>query len=216
MAVLLDSSILQEVVQGLVVGIPNLVYTLVLLVFGYVIGKMVGIIVERIVVRSKVDSHLKEKGQLSFTLSSVLGTVSKWAIYMVFLQQAALQFGILAISSVINAIIAFIPGIIGAVLVMIASYAIAIYVKESIIGSKEFYASLIGKIVFFFIIYLGIATALPIMKIGTELINNILLIIMASIGAGVAIAMGLGLKESIAEVAKIYVKRVAKEKPAGQ
>lgn len=193
-------------------GMPNVMSAIVILVVGYVIGRMVGTVVEKIVARSKVDSHLKEKEQLSFKLSSVLGTVSKWVLYLIFLQQAAVQLNVAAISQSINEIVNFIPGVIGAVIVLIASYAIAIYVKEEIVGSKGLYQNLIGKIIFFLIVYVGIATALPLIEIDTALINNILLILMASLGLGIAIAMGLGLKDSVAELSKGYVKKTNKKR----
>lgn len=211
MAVLLENA-LQNLVQGFVTGLPNVIYAVITLVAGYIIGRVVGVVVEKIVVRSKIDTHLREKEQLSFKLSEVLGTISKWLIYLIFLQEAAMQLNVLAISAVINAIIAFIPGIVGAVLVIIASYAIGIYVKENIVGSKEIYTNVLGKTILFFIVYVGVATALPMMNIDATLINSILLIIMGSLGVGVAIAFGLGLKDTVAEVAKHRLKRVLKTK----
>ncbi|MCK4555354.1 MAG: hypothetical protein KAT83_02000, partial [Candidatus Aenigmarchaeota archaeon] len=158
------------------------------------------------------DSHLKEKEQLSFKLSSVLGTVSKWVLYLVFLQQAAVQLNVEAISISINEIVNFIPGVIGAVVVLIASYAIAIYVKEEIVGSKGLYQNMIGKVIFFLIVYVGIATALPLIEINAVLINNILLILIASLGLGIALAIGLGLKDTVAELSKGYVKKANKKR----
>ena len=205
-------STLSNLTTSVTNGIPNLIYAIIILVVGYAIGRTVGTVVEKIVARSKVDSHLKEKEQLSFSLSNVLGTVSKWVLYLIFMQQAAVQLNVAAISQSINEIINFIPGVIGAVVVLIASYAIAIYVKEEIVGSKGLYQNLIGKVIFFLIVYVGIATALPLIEIDAALINNILLILVASMGLGLAIALGLGLKDTVSELSKGYVKKTSKKR----
>ncbi len=205
-------STLDNLTTSVTTGIPNLMYAIIILVIGYVLGRVVGAVVEKIIARSKIDSHLKEKEQLSFKLSSVLGTVSKWVLYLIFLQQAAVQLNVETISMSINEIVNFIPGVIGAVVVLIASYAIAIYVKEEIVGSKGLYQNMIGKVIFFLIVYVGIATALPLIEINAALINNILLILIASLGLGIALAIGLGLKDTVAELSKGYVKKTNKKR----
>ena len=193
-------------------GFPGLVYALLWVVVGYIVGRILASIVKRVLKEAKVDNYLKNNERMSFKLSSILATVVKWVVYLVFLQQAAALLGVAVISAVVNEIIAFVPGIVGAVIVLLASYALAMYIKEDVIGDKELYTSMMGKAVFFLVIYVGIATALPLVAIDTMLINTILLVLMGSIGLGLAIAIGWGLKDSVNELAKEQVKKYKSKK----
>ena len=74
---------------------------------------------------------------------------------------------------------------------------------------KEIYASLVSKVLFFFIIYVAIALALPILGIPATLVNNILLVIIGSVGIGIAIALGLGLKDAVAIISKKYANKIS-------
>jgi len=84
------------------------------------------------------------------------------------------------------------------------------YIKDKVVHSKTFYGELIGNLIFFIIIYVSVALALPFVGIDPTLINWILIVIVASLGAGLAIAIGLGLKEVVAESARGYAKKFKK------
>ncbi len=86
--------------------------------------------------------------------------------------------------------------------VVAAGYALARYIEELISDSDFVYAHLMSRVFFFMIIYIAIALALPKVGLDATLVNNILLIIVGSIGLGFAIALGLGLKDTIAELAR--------------
>ena len=70
------------------------------------------------------------------------------------------------------------------------------------------WGTLTAKILFFFIIYVSIALALPVLGISSALVNSILLIIIGSVGLGTAIAIGLGMKNAVADVSQRYVKKL--------
>jgi hypothetical protein len=76
--------------------------------------------------------------------------------------------------------------------------------------SKTFYSDVVGNIILFIITYVSISIALSLIGINTELINWILIVIVASFGAGLAIAIGLGLKDVVRDVAKQYAKNIAR------
>ncbi|MCK5474025.1 MAG: hypothetical protein KAI53_01350 [Candidatus Aenigmarchaeota archaeon] len=206
------SSALTNLMTSFITGFPGLVYALLWVIVGYAIGKLLASLVNRVLKEANIDSYLKSKEHVNFKLSSILSTVVKWVVYLVFLQQAATLLGVAVISAVVNEIIAFVPGIVGAVIVLLVSYAIAMYVKEDVIGDKELYTSMLGKAVFFLVLYVGIATALPLVSIDAMLINTILLVLVASVGLGLAIALGWGLKDSVDELAKDQVKKYRSKK----
>lgn len=194
---------LTDVYTGFVTWLPNLVLAAIVLAVGYVFGRVLGIVVERIGTKAKLNKFTKGT-TLKLDLTRIFGTLTRWLIYFVFIQQAILILSIPALTTIVTKIVDFIPGLIGAIVVIIASYVIAVYVQHRIVGVGEIYADVLSKLLFFLIVYVGIATALPLVNIPSELVNQVLLVIIASVGAGFAIAVGLGLKDIVAEMARDY------------
>lgn len=191
--------------------IPGILAAVIILVIGLIIGKVLGRVVKEILVRTNIDQYFSKKELISIDLSSLGSVITRWIIYLVFIQQAAIFLGVEAITTFIGSVISIIPGIIEAVIVILVGYALAIFMKESILSSKSVYADIIGKIVFFLVIYVSIALALPFVGVNPALINNLLLVFIASIGLGLAIAIGLGLKDVIAALGKDYVAKFKKK-----
>ena len=126
------------------------------------------------------------------------------------IQQAAIFLGVQAITVFVNNVISIIPPLIQAGLLVIVGYSLAIYMKERIVTSKTLYADVAGKTVFFLILYLSIAMALSQINIDTTLVNNILLLIVAGVSFGLAIALGLGLRDVVSSSAKDYTQKFKK------
>lgn len=199
------------ILDTFVEGIPNLALAIIALVVGYVIGVAAYVIVRKIMVRAGVDTKLKSK-QLDVKISDITAITVKWIIYLVALSQAADFLQVQIIISIINGVIAFIPGVVSAAVLLIAAYILGYFIKSAVIGEKDVYTKLIGDIVFFLVIYVGIATALPALGIDTTLINTILILIIGSICLGIAIALGLGLKDTVADMSKDFAQKYKKKK----
>ncbi len=186
--------------------VPNLLAAIILLIIGFIVGKVAGLVVREILIRTGADKYLKKEEHIKFKPSSVFDVITRWAIYITFITSAVDVLGIQSLKEIMTQIVYFIPQLVGAVIVILASYAIGVYIKDEILSAKTVYSDVLGKAIFFLIVYIGIAIALPIIRINTQLISNLLLIIVGSIGAGMAIAIGLGLKDIIREMAKDYAK----------
>ncbi len=199
-----------------ITGLPGVLYSIIsaaiTLLIGLIIGRIIGRIVREIIIRSKVDEWISEEDKLAFKFSHVADLIARWIIYLVFIKQSAIFLGVLAITTFVDSIISIIPSLVEGALVIIVGYTVALYLKDKIISSKTFYSDLVGKIVFFLIIYSSIALALPFVGIDPSLINNMLLVIIGSVGLGLAIAMGLGLKDVIAESARNYSKKFGRKR----
>ncbi|MBU4246504.1 MAG: hypothetical protein ABIF85_06935 [Nanoarchaeota archaeon] len=195
---------LTNLYQSIVVGFPALVYAVIVLVIGYIIGRVVGAVVEKMLIRVNLDKYVTEHEHIALNLSAIFSIIAKWWIYFVTIQAVADILEIPVLISIVDSIINFIPGVIGATLVLLVSYGAAIYAKEQILGSKELYSSIVGKILFFLIVYVGISTSLNILKVDTFLIDNILLLIVGAVSLGLAIALGFGLKNVVEETARDY------------
>ena len=190
--------------------LPNLIFAIILLVIGLVIGKIVGRVVYEVLEKVKLDYFISEKKKPMFKFSHLFAVIGKWWVYLAFITAALSEnvLGVPALSRWVSDINSFIPAIIGAAVILIVGYILAEYIRGHLRATGELYANIVGKILFFFVMYVAIAMALPILGIPTFLINNILLIIIASVGVGLAIALGWGLKDTVNLLAKKYVKKM--------
>ncbi|MBW6452051.1 MAG: hypothetical protein K0B02_04980 [DPANN group archaeon] len=190
--------------QSFVLKVPALIYAIVFLVIGYVVGKTLGYVVKRALEEAKIDKYVSHK-HFKFEVSGLTAVIVRWVVYLIFIQQATNILGVTVISGIVNQIIGFIPGIVGAAAVIIAADGIGIYIKDYVIGTTDVYTKIAGHLTFFLVLYVGIATALPLIGINPILINQILLLIVGSVAVGMAIALGLGLKDTVRDLSKEYI-----------
>ena len=203
-------TVLGGLTAGAVGFLPNLIAAVVLLVIGLVVGKIVGRIVKELLDRVRLDYYVTEMKKPPISMSSLFSVIARWWIYLAFIAAALSNqvLGIPALALWIAEVQAFIPRIIGAAIILVVGYVLAEYIRSHIKKGPTLYGALVGKVLFFFTLYVSIALALPILGISSSLISNILLVIIASVGLGVAIALGLGLKDAVADVSKRYVKKM--------
>jgi len=194
-----------------VVLLPNVIAAIIIVLVGFVIGKLVGTALEEILMRTKIDNYVKVK-KAEFKISHIFTLVVKWVIYLVFIQQAAAALQIGVISAFVGEIVGFVPSVLTAMVVVAAGYAVGRYLEELINDTDFVYRHLMSRVFFFMIIYIAIALALPKVGLDAALVNNILLIIIGTLGLGFAIALGLGLKDYIGEMARSQMERIRRRK----
>jgi hypothetical protein len=205
-------TVLMTIWINFIASLPGLIAAIITLIIGLVVGKVVGRVVKELFTRLKVDDYVLEEEKHLFKFSMVASLIARWWIYLVFIQQAAVFIGVTAISNFVNSIIGFLPGLIEAAVIVIVGSTIAEYIKDKMVTKKTFYGAVVGKLIFFLLVYVSVALALPFIGIDTMLINWILLIIIGSVGLGMSIAIGLGMKDVVATVAQDYVGKAKRKR----
>jgi len=188
--------------------LPNLLAGVILLVIGLVLGKVISRVVYELLDRVRLDYYISETHKPVVSVEGLFAAVTRWWIYLAFITAAVGVLQIAELTQWARTILGFIPNIIGAGVVMVVGYVLAEYIRGHIGAQGKLYAILTGKILFFFVLYVSIALALPILGISATLVNSILLVIIGSVGLGVAIALGLGLKDAVSEISKKWVRKV--------
>lgn len=185
----------------------NAIGAIVVLAIGFITGKILGRIVREVLLKLKVDNYLSEEKYLNVRASHIGDLITRWTIYLVFIQQAALVLGVQAVSKFVQSAYQFILGIVAAVITILIGYGLAVYLKDRIITTKTIYSDITGKLVFGLVLYLSVAIGLKFIQgVNTVILDYILLVLIASAGIGMAIAIGLGLKEVVAEMAREWIK----------
>jgi hypothetical protein len=204
--------ILNNIMYSFATGLPNFLWALIALLVGFLIGRFGGWLVKQFLVKIKLDQFIFEKDKFRMKLSDIFSVITRWIIYLLFIMYSASFLGVAEVTQLIRSAIGFLTGAVEASVIIIVGYSLAYYIKEQVMHSRTFYSDIVGNLIFFLIVYVSIAMALPFVGIDTQLINWILIIIVASFGVGIAIAIGLGLKDVVRDVAKLYTKKLVKRK----
>jgi uncharacterized membrane protein len=188
---------------------PNLITSAIILIIGFVVGKVAGKVTKEILSRVKIDEYcdICRKDKFKLNISSLGSLISKWVIYIWFIQLGVAALGVSQLTTLTTSAVNFLFGAVGAVLIILVGYVFAYFVKDSVVHSKTFYGDVVGNLIFFLIVYVSIALALPFVNIDPTLINWLLIVIVASLGLGLALAIGFGLKDVVAETAKGYSRK---------
>jgi len=202
---------IQEVLMTLwynfLTELPALITSVIILIIGFIVGKIVGKITKEILARIKIDNYISEKEKFKLKISDLGSLIAKWVLYIWFIQLGVAALGITELTALTTSAVSFLFGAVGAVIIILVGYIFAYFVKEKVVHAKTFYGDVVGNLIFFLIIYVSVALALPFVKIDPTLINWLLIVIVASLGLGLAIAIGLGLKEVVAETARGYSRK---------
>jgi hypothetical protein len=182
------------------------VFTTLILLLGWIAGKLSGEVVKKFLKKFNADRYFRfGRGIL---LSKTVPVIVSWIIYLWAMRVAVAFLGIPELTQFFDQILTFLPKILGGSIVILLGYLMAKYIEGHVLATKSEYSTLVGQIIFLFIMIIAIDLAFNLVELNTRLIEGIILILVGSVGIGIAIALGLGLKETVAKLAKKYTKKL--------
>lgn len=180
--------------------LPKLVGFLFILVIGYFVAKLLARVLNSVLERIGFD-RLVERGGLKQTLakskydpSDILAKIVFWAAFLFVLQLAFGVFGPNPISDLIHGIIAFLPNVFVAILILVIAGALAkaaTDVLSSVLGAVsggEWMARGAGIAV----LAIGVFAALNQLRIAPAIVNGLFYAILAIIVGVAVISIGVG------------------------
>ncbi len=180
--------------------VPKLLLALVIIIVGYVVAKAIAKILTKLLQRVGFD-RLVERGGLKKALdsantdaSAILAKIVFYAIMLFALSTAFGVFGSNPISTYLTAIIAYLPLVFVAILIVVIAAAIAAAVKmliQTALGSLP-YGTLLANIASGLIIALGVVAALDQLHIATGVVNAVLYAVLAAAVGVTVVAVGGG------------------------
>ncbi|MBA8811053.1 mechanosensitive ion channel family protein [Promicromonospora sukumoe] len=179
--------------------IPKLLVFLVVFLIGYFIAKAIARFVGMILTRIGFNRVLERAGANRLLAGSGIEPISLltkiiyYFILLITLQLALSAFGPTnPVSAIVNDIVAWLPSLVVAIVIVVIAGAIANAVKDLLLNtmSRVSYGPLVAKTVSFFIIALGVIAAVNQIGIGTTVTMPVLVAFLATI-AGILI-VGVG------------------------
>jgi hypothetical protein len=180
--------------------VPKFVAFLLILVIGYFVAKLVANLLNRVLERVGFDRWV-ERGGLRTALakskydpSDILAKVVFWAAFLFVLQLAFGVFGPNPISDLIEGIIAFLPNIFVAIVILVIAGALARAVTDILqstlsgVSGGEWMARGAGIA----ILAIGVFAALNQLRIAPAIVNGLFYAILAIIVGSAIVAVGGG------------------------
>jgi hypothetical protein len=209
---------LEEGIRQIVLFLPRLLAALGILMAGFVIAKMVERGTDMALHRIGFDRWMREGG-VSEALeragtrldpSTVLAKLVFWTVMLLVILLAADAMGIEAVNTLFAELIAYIPSVIAAVIVLVLGILIGEFVKDLVLASAGGLpgGTTLARAAKASIILLAVFMALDQLEIAQDIV---LVSFIAVVGAGAlaaGIAFGLGGKEIAAEIARGWYERM--------
>jgi hypothetical protein len=189
--------------DSIVTFVPKLLGFLLILGIGYFIAKAIEKVVDRILERVGFD-RVVERGGLkqalsrsSLDASSILAKIVFYVAFLFVLQLAFGVFGPNPISDLLEGIIAFLPRLFVAIVIVVITAAVATGAKtlvESMLGGLT-YGRMLAMLAGAAIWVIGIAAALNQVEIAPEIVNGLFYAMLALVvGVGIVAIGGGGIQ----------------------
>ena len=159
----------------------NLIFAVILLLVGLALGWLIKSILSRIIEKAEIEKTASKNFIHLFL------TVIKWSIYLLFVSLALDQLGIPELTNWLSSFLVVIPAFVGALILIVIGFAIAVYLRDLIESSKILSWNILSMIIFYFVLYTFLMFALKTALIGQDknTVNIIIIILTAVVSIGV-------------------------------
>jgi small-conductance mechanosensitive channel len=201
--------------------VPLLLLFLVILIVGLIVARLISKGLDKLLERVGFD-RLVERGGVKkalekskFDASDLIAKIVYYALVLFVLQFAFGVFGPNPVSDLLAAIIAFLPRLIVAIIIMIIAAAVAAGAKTLIEGTLGglSYGKIIANIASIFILFIGIIAALNQIGVATTVTTPILITVLAIIGGVIIVGAGGGLIKPMQTRWESILNKAAEEAP---
>jgi hypothetical protein len=180
--------------------VPKLVAFLLILILGYFVAKAISRILDRVLERVGFDNWVERGGvkralaRSRYDASSLLSRILFYIVFLFVLQLAFGVFGPNPISDLITGVIAYLPNVFVAILIVVVGAAIAAAVKEIVeaaLGGLT-YGRALAAVASVAVLVLAIFAALDQLQIAPAIVRGLFYALLAIVVGSGIVAIGGG------------------------
>ena len=200
---------------------PKLVATLLILIVGWIIAKIFKMGIARglklikldvVAEKAGIEGFLK-KGGMKQTAVDLLASLVYWIAIIVVLMMVLHLWKIdIGLSTTL---VPFLPKIFAALVILILGLFIASLIEDLVRATSANaglrYSFILSKLIKWILIVFVVMTAIQQLEIQTEFLSIGFLIILGSVGLGMALAIGLGAKDAVGKRVEIWIEHLEQE-----
>jgi hypothetical protein len=180
--------------------VPKFLGFLVILLVGYFVAKAIAKVIDKVLERVGFDRAVERGGvkqalsKSKYDASDLVSKVVFWTLFLFVLQLAFGVFGANPVSDLLASVIAFLPKVLVAIVIIVVASAIAAGVKElvgSALGGLS-YGPMLATAASVAILVLGVFAALNQLEIAPAIVNGLFYALLAVIVGSAIVAIGGG------------------------
>lgn len=206
---------LQQVWDQVLFFLPSLLGAILVFVIGLIVASGLGHLVEKVLMMSRIDSllsktgvpHEFERSGVHFSISRFFGRLTYWFFLVVTLLSAAnilLGAGNNVFTTILQPVLAYIPEVVKAVLLLVGTIILANFlrhvVRASVVGARLHASKALASVAWWAVIVTGSMAALAQLGIAVQIINTVIMGVIAMLAIAGGIAFGLGGKDYAAHL----------------
>ena len=209
-------SIIQPFLQNLVGFVANLLLAIIVFVIGYLISIGIGTIITEVLKSVRFNKLFEKEGwaralqraNISVNPSEFIGAIVKWVFVIVSLLIAVDILKLAQFGMILTQVLNYLPNVVVAALIFVAAVIISDIIEKIVrvavermkVGYGYIASSIITWAIWIFTIFLILDQLLPTNNLIQTLYSSIIYGIVFAVSLGLAIAIGLGGKDTAAEV----------------
>lgn len=202
---------------SIVAFLPSLLAAILILVVGYLVARLVEKAADAILEKVRFDQAL-DRGGVRAALqrtgtrldpSSLLARLVFWTIMLVAILMASNALGLTAVADMFERLVAYIPNVIVAVLIIVAGMLIGEFVKDLIAASlgEVGGAMATARAAKIAIVALSIFMALDQLQIAQSIVVTAFTLLLGAVALAAGLAFGLGNRELAGEYMRHWVEQ---------
>lgn len=192
--------------------LPDLLGAIIIFFVGIILAKWAKALVVKVLglvsldklVRSTGFNQFLTKAEIKVKVEAFLGEIIRWLVLAIFSIAAINVLGLTTVSAVLTSLLAYIPNIISAVLILTVGVMLAGLVENLVKGTVSQVevktSRLLSKIASYLVVIVAILAAVNELGIAQSLINTLFTGLVATLTLGIGLALGLGGKDVISKM----------------
>lgn len=191
---------LERAWDNVVEVLPQIALFLVILIVGWIVASAVARLLDTLLDKIGFDRWVERGGikralaRSEYDASDLLSKIVFYGLVLVVLQLAFGVFGENPVSDLIDGLIAYLPNVFVAIVVIVIAAYVAAAVRDiarASLGNLE-YGNLLASIAYWAILLVGIFAALDQLEIAPTIVNGLFYFMLAVVGGSLVIALGGG------------------------
>ena len=192
--------------------VPRIIGAAFIILVGFGVAKALALVVAKVLERvglNKIGDRLTEidfirRLKTEIKLSDIVAKVVYYFVLLVFLMAATETLGVSAITDLVKSLVAFIPRLIAAAIMLQVGVLIADALKGAVISLCQSFniasGRLLGMIVFFFFLVITLISALGQAGINTELLESSFNLLIGGVIFAFAVGYGMASRDVMANI----------------
>ena len=207
--------------NDLLLFVPRLLGALAILLVGWLLAKVVEALVAKglravrfnqVADRAELDQFLDRAG-VRLDAASVVGKLAYWFLLLIFVGAAFNAFGLTQVTALINQVIAYLPNVVVALIVLLVGALLAQLAANLVrgasgtarVGDPGLLAGLARAAVLGF----AVLIALNQLQIGAAIVNTLFMALVGALALAAALAFGLGGRDVAGRIVEDWYARRA-------